>query len=132
MSRTALFISIIALVLAVLGYFLLRKRSAESPDRVGKYSAGQYMGIIMMGLILCMAALCICVLLARQVSNADVVTDLLSMQGITLTITGTAMAMVTIVTAIFIVSAGSRRLAAAPEGTRPLDTAFTLDTTWYR
>ncbi|MBE6128146.1 MAG: hypothetical protein E7185_02610 [Erysipelotrichaceae bacterium] len=100
MSRTALFISIIALVLAVLGYFLLRKRSAESPDRVGKYSAGQYMGIIMMGLILCMAALCICVLLARQVSNADVVTDLLSMQGITLTITGTAIAMVTIVTAV--------------------------------
>ena len=40
--------------------------------------------------------------------------------------------MVIIVTAIFTVSAGSRIEAAAPAGTRPLDTALTLDTMDYR
>ena len=40
--------------------------------------------------------------------------------------------MVMMVTAIFTVSAGSRMEAAAPAGTRPLDTAFTLDTMEYR
>ena len=39
---------------------------------------------------------------------------------------------VMIVTAILTVSAGSRMFAAAPEGTRPLETAFTLDTMEYR
>ena len=39
--------------------------------------------------------------------------------------------MVMIVTAILTVSAGSRIFAAAPDGTRPLETAFTFDTIEY-
>ena len=40
--------------------------------------------------------------------------------------------MVMMVTAIFTVSAGRRMEAAAPEGTRPEEMAFTLDTMDYR
>ena len=39
---------------------------------------------------------------------------------------------VMIVTAIFTVSAGRRIFAAAPDGTRPLETALTLDIMEYR
>ncbi|MDO4415726.1 MAG: hypothetical protein Q4C20_11680 [Erysipelotrichaceae bacterium] len=93
-------ISSLALIISI--YDLLRIIGFTKIDQKpsGDQKVNQRVSLVIAPLVVLMAVSCVAVLLYRQINDNSALSDLMSMQGITLTITGTAITLITIITAL--------------------------------